>query len=352
MQKCLDLSRLPKAQGFKSVNLRHATPGSPLPLLIRAVPYNPTHAIDPLHPATRLSHSSFPSFSCPAFALRAVPKGALLRPEVERPSPMKLGRTTSNKEHSGGRARSVSLSLLFVISKKSTSKRAVVRHRLSTRMKSAVALVVTRGANAVFLDSKDGTIPIGSVPHRLSLVSSETHLTPSGLPWVLSDWTYVLTPTLIAYRMPLPELVLHVRAALDSINTQAHRLEAGWGRARKQMQPSDESPRNKNKEVCFAFESFDLPQPAYSAPQAPPLLVDQLMRLEELDGPLVPTDIPSLPRPTPRLFFPGMPAPPKNQTSSPPPLTRVKTTERLFSKRPVIMKELSDGEKRSGKGDR
>ncbi|KAG1737810.1 hypothetical protein EDB19DRAFT_1575718, partial [Suillus lakei] len=209
--KCLDLSRLPKAPGLRSINRRNVTPGTPLPLLFPGTAsYNPAHTVDPTHPGTRWKAHAFPHFSCPAFMLRAVPKGALLRPEFER--------RLSQVEHSvmvpwrnrKDSPKRLDMSIFFMISKKKTNKRAVVRNRIAMRIRSAFELIVTRGADA---EPKDNVRRIRII--FFCLISSDMD----------KDWTYVMSPSLLSYRMPLPDLIRHLRAGLESIRTQSMKLD-------------------------------------------------------------------------------------------------------------------------------
>ncbi|KAG2356002.1 hypothetical protein BDR07DRAFT_1381130 [Suillus spraguei] len=149
MPKCLDLSRLPKALGIRSINRRNVTPGSPLALLFPGtIFYKSARAVDPTHPATRRRARAFPHFSCPAFTLRAVPKGALLRPEFERRSSRAENSTMVLQGERKDGSKKLDMSILFMISKKNTNKRAVVRNRIAMRIRSAFELIVTRGADA------------------------------------------------------------------------------------------------------------------------------------------------------------------------------------------------------------
>ncbi|KAG2121262.1 hypothetical protein DEU56DRAFT_918268 [Suillus clintonianus] len=273
MHKCLDLSRLPKAPGLRSINRRNVTPGSPLPLLFPGTaPYNPARTVDPTHPATRWKAQAFPHFSCPAFTLRAVPKGALPLPDsrgcasqAER-SPMVL-HTDRNRKNG---PKSLDMSIFFMIAKKKTDKRAVVRNRIAMRIRSAFELIVARGADAEPKDnvegrrvSKEPEPGLGPGPQesassnvarnpkkkpdrsvqRLKLASLASSIAPSNLGLVsnpastehliLQDWTYVMSPSLLSYRMPLPDLIQHLRAGLESIRAQSTKLDLLWALNKK-----------------------------------------------------------------------------------------------------------------------
>ncbi|KAG0708774.1 hypothetical protein DFH29DRAFT_993650 [Suillus ampliporus] len=260
MHKCLDLSKLPKAPGLRSINRRNVTPGSPLPPLFPGTAsYDPARTVDSTHPATRWKARAFPNFSCSAFMLRAVPKGALLRPEFEsRVSQVERSTTEPCRNRKNGYRR-LDMSILFMISKKKTNKRAVVRNRIAMRIRAAFELIVARGADAEpreNVEGRDGgkecrpeesaSSNIVRKPkkkndrsvHKSKLASLMSSATPSNLGLVsnpaptkhliLQDWTYVMSPSLLSYRMPLPDLIQHLRAGLESIRAQSMKLDALW----------------------------------------------------------------------------------------------------------------------------
>jgi hypothetical protein len=78
--------------------------------------------------------------------LRAVPKGVLLRPEFERcdnPELLSAMVPLGNRKE-----KRLDMSIFFMISKKKTNKRAVVRNRIAMRIRAAFELIVVRGADA------------------------------------------------------------------------------------------------------------------------------------------------------------------------------------------------------------
>lgn len=263
MPKCLDLSRLPKAPGLRSINRHNVTPGSPLPLLFPGTAsYNPARTVDPTHPATRWKAHAFPHFSCPAFILRAVPKGALLRPEFERHlSQVERSVIVPRGERKDSYKR-LDMSIFFMISKKNTNKRAVVRNRIAMRIRSAFELIVTRGADAEpkanvearrvgkecrpeesssivrkpkkKLDRSGRELKLDSLAS--SITSSNLGLVSNPAPTkhlILQDWTYVMSPSLLSYRMPLPDLIQHLRVGLERIRAQSMKLDAQWALDKK-----------------------------------------------------------------------------------------------------------------------
>ncbi|KAH7883084.1 hypothetical protein F5I97DRAFT_175908 [Phlebopus sp. FC_14] len=218
MRTRLDLSRLPKASGIKSLNTRNTTPGYTIPGHI-----NRQHVLDRNHPAVRLSFHAFPQFTCPDFNIRALPKATLHRKDYTPPNPIPPSRKRAKKD----------ISLIFHTFKKNTSKLAVVRSRLRSKMSAAISLVVTRDADGVEASQLSGASRCGTAErppdhaHKpaFTLISNPI---PKDYVLVLRDWTYVISPNLSVYRTSLPELVCNVRKALFTIKDKATRLELSW----------------------------------------------------------------------------------------------------------------------------
>lgn len=281
MSKCLDLSRLPKAPGLRSI--KRNIPGSPLPLIFPgSAPYSPSLTIDPNHPATRWKTYAFPQFSCPAFTLRAVPNAALVRPELDRRS-CRVERSAMVSRGKDGSKR-LNMSILFMISKQKTNKRAVVRNRIAMRIRTALELIVSRGADAERKvnvkgrqvskecrpeepsgvvrkrkidcpgrESKLGRLASPITRSNLGLVSNPApsrHL-------ILQDWTYVMSPTLLSYRMPLPDLIRHLRAGLERILAQSKDLNEQWGLNRKPTIKLPLSNITRETEVDWRHAAID-----------------------------------------------------------------------------------------------
>lgn len=159
-------------------------------------------------------------------------------------------------------SKKLDMSILFMISKKNTNKRAVVRNRIAMRIRSAFELIVTRGADAGPKDNVKGrqsgkecrpeeSSSIVKTPKKkldrsgreLKLASLSSSITPSNLELVsnpaptkhliLQDWTYVMSPSLLSYSMPLPDLIQHLRTGLEKIRAQSTKLDAQWALVKK-----------------------------------------------------------------------------------------------------------------------
>ncbi|OBZ76850.1 hypothetical protein A0H81_03384 [Grifola frondosa] len=141
-------------------------------------------------------------------SIRAVPKGLLHRAEHPWPDPP----FSPAPAHWPGNVR-VNMSFRKLTSK-TLSKSAVVRVRLGSKCKTAISLIVTRGAD-VERDAKG----------RERIVFREED---AGAHWIMPDWTYAVQPTLEVYRMPYQKLIPQLRRALTAINDYARKLEARW----------------------------------------------------------------------------------------------------------------------------
>lgn len=134
--------------------------------------------IDPTHPAAKLPKSTyyhiFPKFFRAEVHIHAFPKALLTLPDVPWPDPpFKSAKVTKWSEQlevlrntfgkgtdSNANARpvkigAVDMSMLCILGKKSTHKHSSVRKVIVRRLKHAVSLIVTRGAD-VCTTGKDG----------------------------------------------------------------------------------------------------------------------------------------------------------------------------------------------------
>ncbi|TFK89998.1 hypothetical protein K466DRAFT_639362 [Polyporus arcularius HHB13444] len=158
MQRCVELSQLPKSHGLRSVRFKRTTPGCIAQLAHANKPPAKQRVLDPSHPALDFSPTqfarAFPWRTYPGFAIRAIPKGLLEKPATVFPDPpFSSAPTRSSYAQQGqsGRGR-VSMSLMNVASK-STGGR-VLRVNVLNKLKTAISLVAARGADVE--DGKDG----------------------------------------------------------------------------------------------------------------------------------------------------------------------------------------------------
>ncbi|KAI0711988.1 hypothetical protein C8Q72DRAFT_223026 [Fomitopsis betulina] len=202
MQTCTKLSRLPKAaKQLKSLNFKETTPGS-------ATGYTSSGYIDPTHPATRLGPGSAKPralFESAHLSIRVIPKATLRNPT----SPFVAPFPSSSKRLAGR----VNVSLQKAMSTAELPT-AVIRSKIATKIKTALSLIVTRGAD-VQRDAKG----------REMLVFNQGDAGPD---WILADWTYVFRPKLQLYRMPYEELIPILRDGLNSVRLRAQWLESQW----------------------------------------------------------------------------------------------------------------------------
>lgn len=193
MQKCRELSKLPKARIAKSLNVSvtsslstwrtthkthentsqfHRTkPGS----LSKASfdPNNVSVLVDASHPAAQVPKSTygktFPRVNNSSIQIRAFPKALLMTPGVPYPDPpfppakvtkwseqlerlqetplkAKGAMGESDVEATNVHVESVDIAMVCLVSIKATHKSAVIRKKIVTRLKTVVSLLATRGA--------------------------------------------------------------------------------------------------------------------------------------------------------------------------------------------------------------
>ncbi|PCH37470.1 hypothetical protein WOLCODRAFT_158190 [Wolfiporia cocos MD-104 SS10] len=219
MPRCPELRNLPKAGKLKSLNFKRTTPGTVGPLCGSSPTPTAGH-LDPDHPASKLSRSelwrSAPKFKTDALMLRAYPQAVLYRLHNPWPDP-----PHSSAPRRAPDARRLNMSIMKVMGK-AIHKSSVVRSKVGLRIKTAVALIVTRGAD-VRQDAKG----------RERIVFDGADAGPK---WLMQDWTYIVHPTLEIYRMPYQTLIPQLREALKSIKETAEALEEKWSRATKLSQ--------------------------------------------------------------------------------------------------------------------
>ncbi|CCM05636.1 uncharacterized protein FIBRA_07865 [Fibroporia radiculosa] len=215
MQKCRELSRLPPARKLKSLNFKHTTPGSIGVLFGAGVGFY-VGPLDPTHPAAQLRqyalHKLLPQVKTGSFTLRAIPQAALNRVAIPWPSP-----PFSPAPEKWPNDSRLNVSIMKIVSK-SVSKSACVRSKIGLRIKTALSLIVTRGADV----ERD----VGGVER---IVFKEEDV---GATWLLSSWSYIVQPTLEVYRMPYEKLIPSLRVALSAVKHKADKLDASeWSQA-------------------------------------------------------------------------------------------------------------------------
>ncbi|KAH9930543.1 uncharacterized protein BXZ73DRAFT_47601, partial [Epithele typhae] len=174
-------------------------------------PPKPSSVCDPSHPLLRHPNrdrivEDFPSFTTPAFTMKAIPTGLLYKP-------LSSHLISPNAPREDADNPSVVYMPLASVVHKLLGVRFYQQDALR-RLKTACALVVTRGADVV-----NGT---DDVPR---LIFDEEH---AGHRWVLADWTYVCRISPELHRMPYTELVPHVRAALEKMARRGRNVERRW----------------------------------------------------------------------------------------------------------------------------
>ncbi|KZT63428.1 hypothetical protein DAEQUDRAFT_132508 [Daedalea quercina L-15889] len=198
MPKCYELRRLPKAsKQLKSLNFKRTTPGS--------ITKYGTHIVDRRHPIAQSREPKVrTSFSTPDIHVRVMHKALLCAPmDLRVDPPLPVRRKTGQVN--------VSIQNLMY---NTVLPKAVFRSKVATKIRTALSLIVTRGADV----EKDAE-------GREKIVFGEAD---AGRHWILDDWTYIVRPTLEVYRMPYQTLIPILREALITLRRQAKRAEKTW----------------------------------------------------------------------------------------------------------------------------
>jgi hypothetical protein len=224
---------------------RNTTPGSIIELLgNKRAPYyihkNPG-IIDPSHPAARHSRGGykvFPQFSNANITIRAFPKAVLRRPDVPWPDPPypaasdvkwseqleRLRKETGpgvrgvNAGTSQIKVDSIDMSMACIVGKKATHKSAVIRGKLVGRLKIAVSLIITRGADVHSRGDRKGLEGAGLVLNDDVDINrqqwiSQGHSTPLLIVDILTDsfWACIrLDLPIHSYPIDIPHAVPRV----------------------------------------------------------------------------------------------------------------------------------------------
>lgn len=128
--------------------------------------------LDPSHPAASCRLQDFPMYRDKILGVRARPVSVLERPKIQWQTPFDVEFKTWHErviEHSnmegkdpkeaweawkssakipGSKSKQISMSTVYVVSKK-VHKKAVIRNKIVSRLKTALSLVVIRGANVI-----------------------------------------------------------------------------------------------------------------------------------------------------------------------------------------------------------
>ncbi|KAG6874013.1 hypothetical protein C0995_007970 [Termitomyces sp. Mi166 len=241
MLKCKELRRLPKVASGKYVNFRRQTPGCTADHFV-AGPGNTLRSdyLDPSHPATKIPKNFFPNIRSDILGVKAVPFAILTKPEQVWTTPSnlpidtwtermkRLTNTNANLETgqeplqvapiflNNAKKDAIPMSFVNATSKKRTSNKRHVRGKIASRLKVAINLIVTRGADVVTVDGKP------------KLVMNEEEAEKMSDKWVSPGWTYIFFPTLEIYRMPYHDMIPLLRDSLQRIYDLSQKFERKW----------------------------------------------------------------------------------------------------------------------------
>ncbi|KAI0827311.1 hypothetical protein BC628DRAFT_1368892 [Trametes gibbosa] len=233
-----EICRLPKVEGrIKSINFRRTTPGAIFPIVHANKPPRPNQVLDPAHPAlTYLPIDftrAFPWRICDGFKLRTFPHALLQRPSQPHPSPpyeINAGPT---------RGRRVNMSLLDIAPRNIGGH--VVRQEVLRKFKTAISLIVTRGAD---VEGAEGSEKV---------VFREDN---DPFDWILTDWVYIIRPEERVYIMPYHHLIPALREVMQITVATGRRLEKEWA---KMKEIAVRSPEQSDKVFRRVFLPSHLP---------------------------------------------------------------------------------------------
>ncbi|KAG6896753.1 hypothetical protein C0992_006328 [Termitomyces sp. T32_za158] len=114
------------------------------------------------------------------------------------------------------RENAIPMSFINATSKKRTSNKKHIRVKIVSRLKIAINLIVSRGANVAQVDGKT------------KLVMDEEEAAKMSDKWLSPGWTYIFFPTLEIYRMPYHEMIPLLRTSLRRIYNSTQSFERKW----------------------------------------------------------------------------------------------------------------------------
>ncbi|KAF8797564.1 hypothetical protein BYT27DRAFT_7152515 [Phlegmacium glaucopus] len=138
----------------------------------------------------------------------------------------------------------IPMSYLTATSKERMGSKRYMRRRITTRIKTALNLIVARGAYVDQNEVQKGTgqLKEDMLP-RLKFDNEEASL--MGRKWIMQGWSYIFYPTTEVYNMPYPKLVILLRQGLQSLYKSAATLERQWLKEALLTQPLPRSKRQQ-----------------------------------------------------------------------------------------------------------
>lgn len=238
-----NLSPIP-AKAAKHVSLNRTEPASVSPMVFKTP--GSGGILDPNYRliSGKNAYRDCPSAANTLFTAKIVPHELLSHIEAEKMppfvgSPLPPAFTRFGKEGEKIRYRSkmdkanvVYTSFLINASKAKVHNHAVIRRKTVKRIREALALIVIRGARA----SDDGT----------SIVLDPENGGEDR--WLVKGWSYVLFPSLEAYRAPWPSLLTTLRETLTKLKQGTERISYGSTK-RQILSVQDKKMNGKGKVV-------------------------------------------------------------------------------------------------------
>ena len=126
-----------------------------------------------------------------------------------------VGRWAERQHEKGGERKKsrIDMALVVAVGLK-LHKKSDVRRRIAMRLKTAIGLIVTRGADTMIVEDK---------PTRLVFREDG-----GGRGLILDDWVYVIYPSLGFYRGSYGSIVGVLRSGLSRIYLKGDKMEREW----------------------------------------------------------------------------------------------------------------------------
>lgn len=147
----------------------------------------------------------------------------------------------------------IPMSYLTATSKERMGPKRYMRRKVTTRIKTALNLIVTRGAYVDQSEIRNGTDQMmkedeSETTHNplLHLKFNDEEASLMGEKWIMQGWSYIFYPTTEVYNMSYPKLVTLLRQGLQSLYQSAAKLERQWFKEALRTQPLPHSKRHQS----------------------------------------------------------------------------------------------------------
>ena len=253
---------------------------------------NSAALLDPSHPATKLKPQALPLWQANGIKVKLVPMALLQKPlsqcsgkdpfarnfvpwaeRIRHAKKAGMKDVSTDLVGAGEKkklARRIPMSYLTATSKERMGNKTHMRRRITTRIKTALNLIVTRGA---YEDQSNIQIPRLKFDNEEASIMGERWIM-QGMVYRCNDstnlkchsthlgWSYIFYPTTEIYNMSYPKLVTLLRQGLKSLYNNASELERRWLKEALLSEPRPrlasgvvEKPQNSKPDDVHRVES-------------------------------------------------------------------------------------------------